>query len=69
MASLTMSLVIVCRDAEAPVLVDGPADEKREFEAPLLVDGPAIERQMKFLLLEQVESLMHIDLKVSVYPK
>lgn len=59
-----MSLVIVCRDAEAPLLVDGPAVEKREFEAPLLVDAPAVKRQIKFILLEQaVESLTCIDLK------
>ena len=43
-ASLTISLVMVCREVEvlAPLLVDGPAvaaDEKRDVEAPLLVDG------------------------------
>lgn len=29
MASLTMSLVIVCRDVEGPLRVEGPAEEKR----------------------------------------
>lgn len=45
-ASLTISLVMVGRELEAPVplLVDGTAaavDEKPDVEAPLLVDGPA----------------------------
>jgi len=41
MASLTISRVIVCREVEGPLLVDGPGSEKREVEVPLLVDGPA----------------------------
>lgn len=44
MASLTISRVIVCREVEGPLLVDGTDDKRRELEAPLLVDGPAEER-------------------------
>ena len=47
MASLTMSRVMVCREVEGPLLVDGPGSEKREVEAPLLVDGPAKEGKTK----------------------
>lgn len=41
MASLTISLVMGCREVEEPLLVDGPEGEIREVEEPLLVDGPA----------------------------
>ena len=47
MASLTISRVMVCREVEGPLLVDGPGSEKREVEAPLLVDGPAEEGKNK----------------------
>ena len=47
MASLTISRVIVCREVDGPLLVDGPGSEKRDVEAPLLVDGPAEEGKDK----------------------
>ena len=47
MASLTISRVMVCREVEGPLLVDGPGSEKREVEAPLVVDGPAEEGKNK----------------------
>jgi len=47
MASLTISRVIVCREVEGPLLVDGTGSETREVEAPLLVDGPAEEGKNK----------------------
>lgn len=52
MASLTMSRVMVCREVEGPLLVDGPGSKKREVEAPLLVDGPAEEGKSNKLLVK-----------------
>ena len=51
MALLTISLVIVCREVEGPLLVDGPEGEAREVEAPLLVDGPAEGREIFYFLV------------------
>ena len=60
MASLTISRVIVCREVEGPLLVDGTGSEKREVEAPLLVDGPAEERQNKANLASSENNRVNI---------